>query len=257
MIDSRDSLEAIRKISNGTVTHMNETTSILASSANDAKRTQNRFAFPCPACNSIMEAVGADWCLCMVKRPSVVCDSCHTCLCKAAPRINREFWSLAPASVIEDNEAERYMRAGQTTVDGHIVDVLIVDDDEEIRSVAAYVIQEMGYSVLTAAGAAEALKLMQTVRPALVLTDALMPKIDGRQLCRMIKTGFPRVAVVIMTALYTSPRYKYEALKTFRADGYVAKPIDFARLTEVIGQLVPRRMEIAGRQGGRDARMAA
>lgn len=227
-----------------TVANMNETTN-LPTSANDARRTRNSFAFPCPACNSMMEAVGADWCLCMVKRPSVICDSCHTCLCKAGPHINREFWSLAPASVVEDNEAERYMRAGRISVDGHVVDVLIVDDDEEIRSVAAYVIQELGYSVLTASGAAEALELMQTVRPALVLTDALMPKIDGRQLCRLIKTGFPRVAVVIMTALYTSPRYRYEALKTFRADDYVAKPIDFQKLTEVVGRLVPRRKQAA------------
>lgn len=87
--------------------------------------------------------------------------------------------------------------------------------------------------------------MMKTVRPGLVLTDALMPKVDGRQLCRFIKADFPSVRVVIMTALYTSIRYRHEALKTFHADDYVAKPIDFQKLMDVVGRLVPRAIRVA------------
>ena len=208
-----------------------------------AHRAGEAFMFPCPACNHVIDSTSADWCRCMVKRPSVVCDRCQTCLCKAEPHFVREFWQRAPAAVLACNAAERNLRASLSTVSGNTIDVMVVDDDEEIRTVAAFMVREMGYSVLTASGAAQALEMMETVTPTLVLTDALMPKIDGRQLCRFIKAGFPDVRVVIMTSLYTSPRYKYEALKTFRADDYVPKPIDFERLSEVVGRLVPRRVQ--------------
>ena len=204
---------------------------------------EEAFLFPCPACNHVINAATSEWCRCLVKRPSVVCDRCHSCLCKSEAHFVREFWKRAPASVVARNTEERNLRASRSTVAGNRIDVLVVDDDDEIRAAAAFMVQEMGYSVLTASGPAQALEMMQTVMPTLVLTDALMPKMDGRQLCRSIKAAFPEVRVVIMTSLYTSPRYKHEALKTFRADDYVPKPIDFQRLSEVVGRLVPRRVQ--------------
>lgn len=71
----------------------------------------------------------------------------------------------------------------------------------------------------------------------IVLTDALMPKIDGRQLCRLIKAVNRSIKVVIMSGLYKSTRYRIEAMKAFHADEYLAKPIDFARLQQVLGKL--------------------
>jgi YesN/AraC family two-component response regulator len=81
---------------------------------------------------------------------------------------------------------------------------------------------------------------MERTRPDIVLTDALMPKIDGRQLCRLIKTSDASIKVVIMTALYKSSRYRTEAMNTFHADEYLAKPIDFAHLRQVLGNLSAR-----------------
>ena len=153
-----------------------------------------------------------------------------------------EFWLRAPASVVERGTRERARRAPATArPEAQIVDVLIVDDDEEIRTAAAVMVQAMGYSVMTASGPAEALAAVERTPPRLVLTDALMPKIDGRQLCRLIKAGFSDVRVVIMTSLYTAPRYKYEALKTFHADDYLAKPVDFERLSKVLTKLLGKR----------------
>ena len=203
------------------------------------------FLFPCPSCHKAIDALTAPWCLCLVRQPSVVCPSCQSCLCQAEKHVSRDFWKRAPASVIARNVAERQLRASRGTITGNFIDVLVVDDHEETRTVAASMIQEMGYSVLTANDAADALKLMETVRPSLVLTDALMPKVDGRHLCRFIKADFPSVGVVIMTALYTSTRYQHEALKTYHADDYVAKPIDFHRLSDVLSRLIPRKLAAA------------
>jgi CheY-like chemotaxis protein len=198
------------------------------------------FRFACPTCRRTVDTALAAWCLCLVKRPSLVCNRCKHCLCAAEPQVVREFWNRAPASLRARNDAECKRRAVRTYDPGADTDILIVDDDEEIRAIAAFMLEKMGYRVLTAPDAATTFELMKTIRPALILTDALMPKTDGRQLCRTIKADFPGVLVVIMTSLYTSTRYKYEALKVFGADDYLAKPIDFDRLRESIGKLLPR-----------------
>lgn len=217
-----------------------------ATTSNFQLTTTATYSFPCPACGHAIEGMTARWCLCLVKRPSVVCDRCQTCLCKSEPHVARSFWSGAPAALVERYFLERSHRLAQSKIVVEPVDILVVDDDEEICTAAGYMLQEMGYRVATAPAGSEALELIEKVTPLLVLTDALMPKMDGRQLCRFIKASYPDIRVVIMTSLYTAPRYKYEAFKTFRADDYVAKPIDFAQLSAVVRRLVlPRSQAVA------------
>jgi YesN/AraC family two-component response regulator len=83
------------------------------------------------------------------------------------------------------------------------------------------------------------LALVDQHPPRLVITDALMPKMDGRELCRQIKDLDLGVKVIIMTSLYTAPHYKYEAYKQFHADGYLPKPIDFEELHKMMERLCP------------------
>jgi DNA-binding NtrC family response regulator len=115
--------------------------------------------------------------------------------------------------------------------------VLIVDDDEEIRLIAEYTVQKMGYRTLTASHAEEALAIVEASKPEIVITDALMPKIDGRQLCRLIKVSNPSIKVVVMSGLYTKSQYRVEAMNQFHADEYLAKPINFERLRTVLQTL--------------------
>jgi DNA-binding response OmpR family regulator len=115
--------------------------------------------------------------------------------------------------------------------------VLIVDDDEEIRLIAEFSLQQMGYRTLSAANAEEALILVEQTRPDVVVTDALMPKVDGRQLCRLIKMVDPAIKVIIMSSLYTSSRYRIEALHSYRADEYMHKPIDFGILRQLLAKV--------------------
>ena len=61
-----------------------------------------------------------------------------------------------------------------------------------------------------------------------------MPNIDGRRLCRMIKKVDPSIKVIIMSALSRSAQYLAEALHTFQADAYLAKPINFDKLRQVL-----------------------
>src|SRR5216683_2759866 len=79
--------------------------------------------------------------------------------------------------------------------------------------------------------------IVESSRPDIVITDALMPKIDGRELCRLIKRVDPSIKVVVMSGLYTKSHYRVEAMHQFQADEYLAKPINFERLRNVLEDL--------------------
>lgn len=195
---------------------------------------------PCATCGQELQAHAAEWCHCVAKRVTPVCTHCGSCLCKSPDREQRQFWQNAPAWLKASRDGEQRRRAAiQRDASVERVDVLIVDDDEEIRMLAAYSVEQMGYTVTSAVGGKEALALLESVKVRVVITDALMPGMDGRQLCQMVKAGHPDVKVVIMTSLYTAPRYKHEAFKTFRADEYLSKPIDFSELSQIMARISP------------------
>lgn len=148
-------------------------------------------------------------------------------------------WAVALRELLEQQTVEKFRRALEVSPASvkHDQRVLIVDDDEEILLIAEYTIAQMGYRTYTASNAEDALALAESARPDIVLTDALMPKMDGRELCRRIKQLDPTIQVVVMSALYTSSRYRHEAIHQFHADEYLAKPIYFKRLREVLDHL--------------------
>jgi CheY-like chemotaxis protein len=187
-----------------------------------------------------MESHAAEWCQCITRKVSLTCPRCGVCLCKAPESVQRQFWRSAPAWLTEGRIAEQRRRVGSRHGTAQEqTDVLIVDDDEEIRMLAAFSVEQMGYRVAVASGPDEALASIERSAPRLMITDALMPRLDGRQLCKLVKADHPEVKVIIMTSLYTSPRYKHEAYKTFDADGYLAKPVDFGQLREALVKLMP------------------
>jgi len=82
----------------------------------------------------------------------------------------------------------------------------------------------------------EGLDLAKRYRPDLVLSDALMPQMDGREMCRRIKED-PETAgakTIVMTGLYTAVKYRTEAHKAYKVDDYLTKPLDFALLREML-----------------------
>ena len=96
---------------------------------------------------------------------------------------------------------------------------LVVDDEKDIQRVASRVIESLGYGLVLARDGEEGLALARLYRPQLVLTDALMPRLDGREMGRRIKAdpecGTPKV--VVMTALYTNMKYKTEGYRSSRS----------------------------------------
>jgi hypothetical protein len=172
----------------------------------------------CMQCATTFDAMTAPWCRCVTKKISVACPECRFCLCKASQAAVTSFWFKAPQPLVERrrNEQARRVAAAAVRTPEDKTTVLIVDDDEEIRLIAEYALQEMGYRTLTAPSADAALVLLTKMRPDVVLTDALM------------------------TSLYTGTRYRNEGMTRFRADEYLAKPIDFGQLQTILQKLVPK-----------------
>jgi CheY-like chemotaxis protein len=198
------------------------------------------YVVACPSCGVASDMTRALPCDCLSKEQTPICPACGNCICKLPAAKRRAFWEAAPASMLVQRLRKPSLRIVPPPVAPKAALVMLVDDDEEIRAIGTHVIGRLGYRCVAAANGPEALALMAVEEPALVITDALMPKMDGRELCRFIKKSSP-TKVVIMTSLYTAPRYKYEAYKRFGADEYLAKPIDFSELQETLRRLVPGR----------------
>lgn len=116
--------------------------------------------------------------------------------------------------------------------------ILVVDDEPAIRELLEEHLTALGYRVVTAASAREALAAVERRAPDLVMTDVHMPGMSGVELTARLK-GDPRFAltpVVILTAL--SDRDSRVAGLAAGADDFFAKPADFVELQTRVGVLV-------------------
>jgi two-component system, sensor histidine kinase and response regulator len=117
-----------------------------------------------------------------------------------------------------------------TLVDGRVPTVLVVDDNLQNREVAEGNLIGAGYAVIQAEGGAEALALLSSRRPDLVLLDVLMPGMDGYETCRRIR-ALPEggdVPVLFLTALGDLETHK-AALES-GADDFLTKPLNRTEL---------------------------
>jgi CheY-like chemotaxis protein len=110
--------------------------------------------------------------------------------------------------------------------------ILVVDDEDPIRELVTRLLEDEGYRVVGARHGGHALELALAQPPALVLTDLMMPVMDGATLCRRLK-DYPQtqsVSVVVMTA---SGRAAAEASG---ATAFIAKPLDLDALLELVAR---------------------
>ncbi|MEJ0043620.1 MAG: response regulator [Rhizomicrobium sp.] len=93
-------------------------------------------------------------------------------------------------------------RAGPRDVTGQDT-ILLVEDEEAVRSFAARALKMRGYSVLEASGGEEALEIVKNAKAPidLLITDVVMPNMDGPTLVRAVKRIKPEMAVIFMSGL--------------------------------------------------------
>jgi len=135
--------------------------------------------------------------------------------------------------------------------------ILIVDDTPVNLKLTRILLVNEGYKVMTAASAEEALELLRSYHPLLVLADIQLPGIDGLELTRRIKQNESTrdIAVVALTAF----AMKGDEQKALDAgcDGYITKPIDTRALGARVREYLNRRAAALHDASGQPAGLAA
>ena len=122
--------------------------------------------------------------------------------------------------------------------------ILVVDDDERIRSTVRRGLVYEGYRVVEAASGEEGLEKARERLPDLVILDVMLPGIDGLQVCRRLRAGGGELAILMLTAR-DEVRDRVTGLET-GADDYLVKPFSFEELLARVHALLRRRATPAG-----------
>ncbi|MDR0394587.1 MAG: substrate-binding domain-containing protein [Tannerella sp.] len=124
--------------------------------------------------------------------------------------------------------------------------ILIVEDDDEVRSYLEKELKEQ-FSVLTASNGSEAVSLLEEKEISLVLSDVMMPDMNGFELCRYIKSNlsFSHIPVVLLTALTDERQRLYGVSRG--ADSYIQKPFHISYVKVKIVRLLEERKRLRER----------
>ena len=120
------------------------------------------------------------------------------------------------------------------------IKVLVVDDEPDARQLVRRVLRECGAEVAVAESAGEAMKLVESFRPDILVSDIGMPEQDGYDFIRQVRgrLAAKTLPAVALTAFARSEDRKRALLAGFQT--HVAKPVDPAELVAVVASLVER-----------------
>ena len=114
--------------------------------------------------------------------------------------------------------------------------ILICDDEEGIRESFKLILDER-YSLKFATNGIEALDMLKSFTPDLMLLDIKMPKLHGMEILKQIKKLKPKLPVIIVTG-YQSVEMAQEAIKNGAAD-YIPKPFESKQILKAIKHILP------------------
>jgi putative two-component system response regulator len=123
--------------------------------------------------------------------------------------------------------------------------IMAVDDDEKILRVIEALLLPHGYRVIFAHNGQEALTVMGSVTPDLVLLDIFMPKMDGYTALGHMKKDVATKDVPVVMVTAVGQELNKTLAKTLGAAGYITKPFKSAELLEVINSLLTASYPLA------------
>ena len=112
--------------------------------------------------------------------------------------------------------------------------ILVVDDEEPIAELLRAVLEDEGYRVVTAADGQAALEQLAEARPVLVLSDVMMPHLDGRALARALQAdpAYRAIPLVLLSALGAA------SVAGVPHAAFVAKPFELDGLLVTVARLL-------------------
>ena len=117
--------------------------------------------------------------------------------------------------------------------------VLLVEDDPALRRYLEVVLQRAGYEVVSAGDGLEAMKVLLATRVDVIVTDALMPNLDGYELCRFVRNSqaLAHLPIILLSAL--DPKNTTD--ESEQVNAFLAKPVSPEDLMKTIHRL--RRLQ--------------
>lgn len=192
----------------------------------------------CFTCNAMFDAASAAWCTDAGSDGTLVCPHCNHCFCKAPPAYRERFWIDAPPSLLErkliGSTRTVAAKSNPQPADVKRPSILLVEDDENVQLIVKTVVTAMNYGCIVADDGEEGLTLARQYEPDLILSDAFVLKGDAL---------FSRAKSIVMTGLYADRKLRDEALASFHADDYLAKPLAVGDLIKVIKKHLPQAVQ--------------
>jgi len=126
--------------------------------------------------------------------------------------------------------------------------ILLVDDDPDILDAITMILESQGYQVVTARDGVEGLANLRAEKPALMILDLLMPKMDGFAVCKELQdprwAKYRDIPILILTSVREEAsrrRYELETGLELDVDDYVEKPVSPDILLERVGRLIKKK----------------
>ncbi len=134
-----------------------------------------------------------------------------------------------------------------------IESILVIEDEKDIAELVRYHLEQSGFSVLMAEDGATGLELAKKGRPKLIVLDLMLPRMDGKEVCRALKANLATQSIPIL--MLTARSEEIDRIVGFElgADDYVTKPFSprelVLRIKAILHRLEsqkeePRRIEI-------------
>jgi DNA-binding response OmpR family regulator len=177
--------------------------------------------------------------------PAVVMDEAVETSSKTTEVSTSEFGAIdqevsSVAQLPDDMRARASRAAGAVGEGGKLV--LVVDDEEEIRSLVKRLLSQKGYRVIEADRGLLALRLVKEHLPDLIILDAMLPELHGFDIARRIKGSakYGRIPIVMVSAVYRGERVAQDLKLNYGVEEFLEKPFRVAGLLETVQRLLGR-----------------
>jgi two-component system cell cycle response regulator DivK len=119
--------------------------------------------------------------------------------------------------------------------------ILVVEDDLDNQDVIRRMLEMTGHVVTIAHNGSEGLKVVQELRPDLIMMDMSMPELDGWTLTQIIKANPELSSIPIIAVTSHAMREDQKRAKEVGCDAYMSKPIDYFKLNEMVQRYLTRK----------------
>jgi len=120
--------------------------------------------------------------------------------------------------------------------------IVVVDDDRDAREMLSEYLAFCGFAVHQAQDGREAIDVAERVRPAVMLMDLMMPRMDGWEATRRLKTDASTRDITIVAVSACTQPTDQERARRVGCDEFICKPVDLEYLAGLVNRLIERSL---------------